>query len=116
MKSSENRLEYQYAKLCTNYYSHIIAHHYVPGNHSDISTTAWGSPWQFRQNLPQDTCQHSTTNDRQCVQDIDELRENQTSKEHIANKALMYQIEDWPEIVLILTLPKFCLAPFKVRE
>lgn len=44
------------------------------------------------------------------------LRENQTSKEHIANKALMYQIEDWPEIVLILTLPKFCLAPFKVRE
>ena len=85
-------------------------------NHSDISTTAWGSPWQFRQNLPQGTCQHSTTNDRQCVQDIDELRENQTSKEHIANKALMYQIEDWPEIVLILTLPKFCLVPFKVRE
>lgn len=40
-------------------------------NHSDISTTAWGSPWQFRQNLPQGTCQQSTTNDRQCVQDIE---------------------------------------------
>ena len=63
------------------------------------------------------------------------MEENQASKEHIANKAhsialgtphstchihvhvhVQYQTDHWPATVLILTLPKFCLAPFDARE